>query len=201
MNTSSTVFPRGVLAGTCLAVLLAVPLFVAISLDAESRPISGRLTNVADGSRSRAQPVVSSGKFFAGQITVKVFMARRPIAGKATSGRVSNKDVFLGPMTGDQTANAGQPRSSETLQVRVENDSAKDLEVEVLEARSDLGDLAGGLGRMRLVPGQTAQTGMAIASEHLPTTTMPVQVSMRLGGQEERRELVLPAPLVARAHY
>jgi hypothetical protein len=162
MSSPSLALPRGLVPGICFAVLLALPLFFAISLDSSKSSFSGRLRF---GDHSLRQRPLTNAEFFDHQLAVQVFVGFRP-------GGAGSKPL-------------------RSFQIRVENRSSHELSVDVLEARSEFGDLSAGLQTIRLAPGQMTQTGVALKESSVPTKPSPVQVTLRLGNREEKRELIL----------
>jgi len=184
MSSTSIALPRGLLLGACFAILLAAPLFLAISLDSVSSGFSGHF-HFGHASNPRPWPVTSNAEFFNGQINVRVSFGFRPsLADPATRTAGANEP--------SRTGDSPVPQPVKVFQIRVENRSNHELSVNVLEAKSEFGDLSAGLQTIRLAPGQMTQTGVALKPNASPTESSPVQVRLRVGNREEKRELILP---------
>lgn len=184
MSPTSIALPRGLVAGTFFACLLAAPLFFAISLDSVTPSLS---SGFRFGSASYARPprpMSSSAEFFGRKVAVQVSVGFRPVASSNATPRTPS---FFGPV------GTGGPRakSKKMFQVRVENRSDEDLSIDVLKAKSEVGDLTAGLQSFRLAPGQMTQTSVAVQEASITNKPLPVEVTLRLNGSEEKHELVL----------
>lgn len=99
---------------------------------------------------------------------------------------------FFGPT---ETRSPARPKPLKIFQLRIENRSDQDLSINVVEAKSEFGDLSTGLQTIRLAPGQMTQTGVALKEGSIPTKPSPVDVTLRLGDREEKHQLILtPTP-------
>jgi hypothetical protein len=180
MSQASIAFPRGLVAGSCFALLLAAPLFFAISLDSSAPSFTGRF-RFGSSSYARPRPISSSAEFFARQVAVQV-----SVGFGAPTAAASRSENFFGVNDADS-----RTKPKKTLQLRVENRSDKELSIDVREAKSEFGDLSAGLQTIRLSPGQMTQTGVALKENAAVTKPSPVEVTLRLNGTEEKHELVL----------
>lgn len=183
MSSSSLALPRGLIPGTCFAVLLAVPLFFAISLDSSTSAFASRFR--FGGANSIHQRPITTAEFFDRQVAVQVFVGFRSTSSSASGTRTSS---LFGSVDHRDTA---RPKPQRIFQFRIENRSSTELAVDVLEAKSEFGDLSAGLQTIRLAPGQMTQTGVALKEGSLPTKPSPVQVTLRLGNRQEMRQLIL----------
>lgn len=185
MSSTSITLPRGIILGTCFAFLLGLPLFFAISLDSRASAF-----RYGSANSSRQRLASSPTEFFDRQLTVQAFVGPRSSTATMAKTRAANSGST-------DRANSGRPKPLPIFQIRVENRSANELSVDVLEAKSEFGDLSAGLQTIRLAPGQMTQTGVALKENSLLKKPSPVQVTLRLGDREEQHSLLL-APVASR---
>jgi len=189
MSSTSFALPRGLVPGACFAVLLAAPLFLAISLDSSAPSFSSHF-RFGSSNLARQRPASSTAEFFDRQVGVQVFVGFRPAIPATPTGKHATN--FFGF---SDRADSARPRPQKFFQIRIENRSDKEISIDVLEAKSEFADLSSGLQNLRLAPGQMTQTGVALKENVAPTKPSPVQVTLRFGDREEKHSLML-APLV-----
>ena len=190
MKESTTSFwPRGLLAGALLAAFLIIPAFIVILFDAAT----GTARQAAD----------NQGRFA---------MFQRPVQLRANSaffdGRLAVQAVFsqrFAPLVSDGPrdllASGSRPEMarSNQLRLRLENRSAENIEVEIVRVDSALGDFVARPDRLMLAPNQTANIDSPVSEKKILPGSIPVAVALRLAGNVETRKLVLHDHSLAQA--
>ena len=188
-ESTSTFWPRGLLAGALLAACLIIPVFVVMRFDAAAG--TSRLQPDANGRFTlfqRPMQLQAHGAFFSGRISLHAMLAQR----------------FALLPAGDLTESGGRPADSGSaaspppevaraslLRLRLENRSAENLEGEIVRVDSMLGEIVARPDRLMLAPHQTANIDSLVAAQKISTGSIPVSVGLRLAGHVETRNLVL----------
>lgn len=193
MKESTTSFwPRGLLAGALLAACLIVPVFVVMMFDAaagtarmqpDAAGCNGRFTLFQRPMQLRAHSA-----FFAGRISVSAVHAQRfallPSSDATEPGERPAGTAF-------QASPPPEVARASMLRLRLENRSPENLEVEIVRVESMLGEIVARPGRLMLAPHQTANIDALVAEQKISAGSIPVSVGLRLAGHLETRNLVL----------
>jgi hypothetical protein len=195
-ESTTSFWPRGLLAGALLATCLIVPAFVVMLFDAAVG--ATRLHPDANGRFTLFQRPIqlhARGAFFGGRITLQAVLAQRfallPAADPAEpQGRPANAAFEPSPLP--------EVARSSLLRLQLENVSTENLEVEILRVDSMLGKFVARPDRLMLAPHQTANIDSLVAEQKISTGSIPMKVGLRLAGQVETRSLVLNDHALAR---
>lgn len=158
-------------------------------------------------------PVVAmqaEGRFFDGQVAAKATLARGRSIGPAPGGKRGDRPAGPpgvgepgwggpgGPMGGSREGGppgGARPRAvhgpSLTLRVTLANLSQTELEIEIPEINSVLGNFAVRPERVRLAPGQSVELDPMISQLGVLADKIPLKVRLRLAGQGESQTLLL----------
>ena len=149
---------------------------------------------VAAGER----PVAMTGDtaFFEGQLHATVTISRGIGHGTRGSGKKGHKDGDS-PMEGEkldqesygaylQARNAlGSPLPPITIRLKLENRGAAAAKVDIQELNSDLGNFAVDPEIITLAVGETGEPNPMVSQLGVTSDTIPVTVSLRMGGHTE----------------
>ena len=196
MKESTTSFwPRGLLAGALLAACLIIPVFVVMMYDAAAgtarmRPdANGRFTLFQRPMQLRAH-----GAFFAGRISVSAVLAQR--FALLPAGELAEPGARPAGAAFQSSPPPGVARAS-MLRLRLENRSPENLEVEIVRVDSMLGEIVARPDRLMLAPRQTANIDALVAEQKISAGSIPVSLGLRLAGHVETLRLVLNDRAVA----
>jgi len=189
MAASETFFSGGISARLTLGSALA---------DGDERMVGGKdgIDGMRGGRRSGARTGMTAGMGGSGMSEGRY--GDRGIGGSAGDAmRTSNEGApSLGGSNDSRPSDLPTPRSESRmppamLRLRLENTTAAVVVVEVREINSELGNFAVRPDKLTLAPGQSAAPDPMQSLLGLDTYSLPVTVTLRLGGQTETKVLTL----------
>lgn len=183
-----------------LCVLLPL---IALLAGCETTPKEHPLEIAAD-----TQPVslAADGLFFAGSLKASLTLQRGRPGGQMPKGARPEREysAMLQPhaigtqlRTDDDRGGSMQvdaPGPALTLRLQLENRGTADVEVQIVELSSDLGNFAVRPERVTLVPGQSGEVDPMISQLGVVAQTIPVTLILRVAGQTESQTLILAKP-------
>jgi hypothetical protein len=87
----------------------------------------------------------------------------------------------------------GSPMPPVTLRLKLENTSGATVSVEVMDFNSDLGNFAVHPDVLAVAPAQIAEPDPMISQMGVTSDTIPVQITLKLGGVKETQTVLLKA--------
>ncbi len=187
MKPPADSWPRGLVAGALLAVVLILPVFVLMLFDAAAGTprvfpdASGRFALFQRPVQKRAE-----GEFFGGKLGVEAVLSQRfailPRHSPPTAREAADRWADRQP---PETARATM------LRLELENRSAETLEVEIVRVDSALGAFTRDPDRVILAPHQTATIDSLVTAQKICSGGIPLAVALKNASSVETRKLVL----------
>ncbi|MEO6876116.1 MAG: hypothetical protein ABI222_14960 [Opitutaceae bacterium] len=194
MQPSTPFWPRGLLVGALLAIILIIPIFVVMLFDS-----AASTARTAPDARNRfgmfPRPVQmrASSDFFDGKLAVQAVLSQRFGASLQPDAARSPVEP-RGNLAGE--APVRLTRSAQ-LRLRLENHSAQNLEIEIVRVASGLGDFFGQPDHVILAPHQTASIDSPVAEQKIIAHSIPVTIALRLDDNVQTQRLDLNDRFVA----
>ncbi len=197
MKESTTSFwPRGLLAGALLAAFLIIPVFVVMMFDAAA----GTARTSSDAAArfamfQRPLQLRASSEFFEGRLAVSAVLSQRfaPLpSGDGVKATGERRDLLA-------AGAPSEPARSNMLRLRLENRSEENIEVEIVRVDSALGNFVARPDRLMLAPNQSANIDSLVTAQKITASSIPVAVALRLAGNVETKKLVLNDRTLAQA--
>jgi hypothetical protein len=91
----------------------------------------------------------------------------------------------------------GSPMPPVTLRLKIENLSGAPVNIEILDFDSDLGNFAVHPGELAVAPAQIAEPDPMISQMGVTSDTIPVKITLKVGGVKESQTVLVKARVVA----